>query len=602
MVAFSSRRRQQQQQQQQQGTVTTTSSATNPTSSSRRFAGFRLTFGHGVIVTFLLAVIAFQMQLIACPSMTETSSTATNTNTASNTATLTALLLAKGTLTTDQLLTDARFYEREEIRGTQAQGNVFLGEFWFESPATAQIKIPPSSQLEKETLWELNDHQKQLLEMDNNNNGKDLDPILEQARCERYGYPYDSSRTKRRRIFYGATLADDSFFVLQTIATEAYNLYHTVSFIESNMTHTRSPREWRFKPGSDRLNLLKSMFGPNTNVSVDYFVPVPKEVLADDNRHGNNNFDWQFLQREAVLHRWKRNGMRPDDIGLLCDADELFSRDYLRALQICDVPELKPHQDCLKPKIISTTLMYEASPECILSNAKLWHPDAIVGECLEGIGSTDIHKPAQRIFYGNHAQRINGYGMDSGNYTGYLQHYNTLRDAKGNIMYPLWNAADYRTLGGGKQVSFPQNPELLSHNAYHLHNFFESTDILRHKYATYGEPLEKAKTEPLATIHDDLSVVVSCVHGWQNHGQRKYHIGGDQAALGDTGVGADGGTSPTGYIPRRPIFFDNAMIRKKWHEHLMNSIKTDEAKYGLANATCSSQNCQVHTREETARQ
>lgn len=188
---------------------------------------------------------------------------------------------------------------------------------------------------------------------------------------------------------------------------------------------------------------------------VEYFAPLSKEELPDHVELGSGagKFDIQHTHRQAILERWKRNGMRPEDLGILADADELFSRDFLRAVQICDIPALRPNQSCKDPKVVATTLIYEASPECIVSNDKIWHPDVILGECLEGIGDPFIHKPPERVFHGRHSFRSIGYGKPPGNYTGFLAQYPEV-NAQTIPMYPLWNGADFRNLVGGRSESF----------------------------------------------------------------------------------------------------------------------------------------------------
>ncbi|KAL7559714.1 hypothetical protein ACA910_017616 [Epithemia clementina (nom. ined.)] len=491
----------------------------------------------------------------------------------------------------DELLSNEQLFERTEIRGAPHKGSEYLGDFWFQTDALIQAtNNAENSHLirrykNSDKIYKLNEHQKKLFDEDMDDGT--IDPQAEKARCARYNFPFHPRRTTRRRIFFGAPLADDSFFLLQVLGTEAHHLFHTAAFIESNLTHSRTPRKLRFPPRSENVGLLQSLFGTKTMVTVDYFSPVEPAKVREKSII---NFDWQHLHREAIVHRWKRQGMRPDDIGVVSDCDEFFSRDFLRALQICDIPEFKPHQDCLVPKILSTALIYEASPECIISNTKLWHPDAILGECLEGIGDSLLHPLAERGFHGNHARRHAGYGLRS-NYTLYLQEYNqtetsinTIKDAAGRIMYPLWSPSDIRSMQGGRQVSFPDHSKH-SHNGFHLHNFFESSMEIRHKYSTYGEPLAQANQAPLTMIHDDLGVAVSCVHGWQNHGKRKYFMGGDAAVFPPTLI-------PPGMDrPQRPILFDNEEIRISRHEHLSKLIQHDIAKYGIVNASCASAAC-----------
>ena len=46
-------------------------------------------------------------------------------------------------------------------------------------------------------------------------------------------------------------------------------------------------------------------------------------------------------QRSPIIDLWKEAGMTWDDVVLLGDVYEIISRDFLRALQVCDFPELR---------------------------------------------------------------------------------------------------------------------------------------------------------------------------------------------------------------------------------------------------------------------
>lgn len=132
------------------------------------------------------------------------------------------------------------------------------------------------------------------------------------------------------------------------------------------------------------------------------------------------------------------------------------------------------------------------------------------------------------------------------------------------------------------------NPKSIGHNAFHFHNFFESTEEIRHKYTTYGEPLAKAGESPLGIIHDDLSLTAACAHGWQNLGARKYYVGGDRTLFGNSTRSAYASEGA-----QRPIFFENDLVRRNRHQHLKELILKDEQKYGAGNATCIGVRCKI---------
>ena len=62
--------------------------------------------------------------------------------------------------------------------------------------------------------------------------------------------------------------------------------------------------------------------------------------------------DYEHSMRAVALPVWKAEGMRPSDIGVLADSDELFSRHFLKALLTCDVPQFRVAVSCKNPKVL----------------------------------------------------------------------------------------------------------------------------------------------------------------------------------------------------------------------------------------------------------
>ena len=58
------------------------------------------------------------------------------------------------------------------------------------------------------------------------------------------------------------------------------------------------------------------------------------------------DLSWEGLQTLLIIEHWKKNGMQHDDIGYLADVDEIFLRDYIRAMQIYDVAGFDAHENC----------------------------------------------------------------------------------------------------------------------------------------------------------------------------------------------------------------------------------------------------------------
>ena len=227
------------------------------------------------------------------------------------------------------------------------------------------MAIPDSEVFDPSASW--SSLQRELL---NDESEEEINGEEEKKRCASYGYELNNSTLplRRRRLFYGALISDDSKEVIKATSMEQYNIFHTVSLIESNTTQNLTPKKWRYfgsEDASKRLNWLYQMFGPKTKVSVDYYVTSLKQ---------EDPLYLEHYQREGHAFRWKLNGMKPDDIAIIGDLDETYSRDFLRALQICDVPAFRPGQKCKVPKVIASTVVFESSPECVWKGRRWFHP------------------------------------------------------------------------------------------------------------------------------------------------------------------------------------------------------------------------------------
>jgi hypothetical protein len=251
----------------------------------------------------------------------------------------------------------------------------------------------------------------------------DVHPEIEEKRCSKYFawengtahyLSYDGSRRVRRRLFLGSLIADDSWHALGALAIESYGLYEAVVFVESNRTQTGIPRELRFANGTTERKILveSGLFGPNTPVFVENFV---------NEKNVGYGIMREQMQRGLILDTWKKVGMTKDDIGVLTDADECLTRDFLRAMQICELPHLNPEtQNCHTAKLISASMVFEGSPECMTVTRKWMHPDLILGKCIEGIGDDAYRLDAtQRQRNNKLAWRKKEYTHKYGDYIGW---------------------------------------------------------------------------------------------------------------------------------------------------------------------------------------
>lgn len=335
---------------------------------------------------------------------------------------------------------------------------------------------------------------------------------LESDRCKRYGFVYNESVThKRRRIFMGSLVADDTWHVIATHAAEAYGLYHTVVLIESNTTQTMTERETRFDKGSLNWRMIHSgIFGAKTNIVIDFRPDAAKDFPGLPPIWREN------LQRSYITTRWKDAGMKPNDIGIICDVDEVFTRDFLLALQICDVPNFRTGQDCFRPQVSGQGLTFETGPNCQFQRRRFFHrPNAIIGECIEHIGNETAHTKGMR---------------NTGNWPGSHLIAARIFDRDPNrTFYPLWQPWDFRNSKSDENLVLENGQR---HTGYHFHNFFNSFDDFRNKYKTYGHPndsADKAPIESFGTGH----IIVPCLRGQKGMHESFDEIEGRRPLLWD---------------------------------------------------------------------
>ncbi len=357
----------------------------------------------------------------------------------------------------------------------------------------------------------------------------------ETERCARYGYQYDPSTTKkRRRLFMGSLIADDSWHVIATHAAEAYGLYHTVSFIESNTTQTMTKRETRFNKWSLNWRMLKSgIFGPKTGVHVDFRPDVAADYPELD------PFRRENLQRSHIISRWKAAGMQPDDVGIICDVDEVFTRDFLLALQSCDVPQFRPGQDCRESQLTGQGLKFEITPDCAFDRGYYTHPDALIGECIEQVGDEELHEDDGccrkfEPYEGGHLIGKRLFNDDYGNRT----------------MFPLWTAWDIR-----RSPDVPILEEGRLQTAYHFHNFFDSFAVLRNKYKTFAHARENADVIPLSSMQRSFQNMIKCLKG-----EPGKHVSFDDIE------------------GRKPILFENESYRIARFNEMVKEMEEDERR------------------------
>jgi len=239
---------------------------------------------------------------------------------------------------------------------------------------------------------------------------EEIDSLDDEARCSRYGFNLTSDdpvhrRTEPRRVFFGSLIASESWELFEIAAAETFGMYEGIVLVESNRTQNFTPRNlthYNYKEKHEEI--IGRMFGiPNDKVQIRSFVNEDPKLMYLSREHA---------QRNDILNGWKELGMQPDDVAILSDMDEVLTRDFLRAIQICDVIDgLDYHSHECQPQrmgLRTSTQVYEGSPECITHKRSWSQPSFFVGHCIEGISDkTAIHKPPPRQKNG---KRLPGWG------------------------------------------------------------------------------------------------------------------------------------------------------------------------------------------------
>ena len=179
----------------------------------------------------------------------------------------------------------------------------------------------------------------------------------------------------------GLLIADDSWHAIAAVAMEVYGIYTAAVFVEGNRTQNGTQRNLRFEQGSIAHNILveSNLFGPDTRIFLDQF--------SFEGKVDGKGLIREQMQRSRIIELWKEAGMTEHDVGVIADADETPTRDFLRAVQSCVFPQLDPElQNCAKARVVAASMAFEGSPECMTTTKKWLQPSLILGKCIDGIG------------------------------------------------------------------------------------------------------------------------------------------------------------------------------------------------------------------------
>mmetsp|Transcript_10157 Transcript_10157/g.11598 ORF Transcript_10157/g.11598 Transcript_10157/m.11598 type:complete len:195 (+) Transcript_10157:91-675(+) len=189
----------------------------------------------------------------------------------------------------------------------------------------------------------------------------------------------------------------------------------------------------------------------------------------------------------------------------------------------------------------------------------------IIGECLaEGIGDPSGRVVPVRLHKRLYMRRAIGYGQLG------TEDYNDQIVASGR--YPLFNGVDMRdgTINTDyERVNWKKRPrrENAAYGiAYHFHNWFPNSRVLRNKYKTYGHGDKHTYKKTLSDLNADLDVMVRCSKNLvlpNNSTEKKRYELPYEKIQGP-----------------KPIYFLNETYRRIRHETLQRQvIQEDEALY-----------------------
>lgn len=363
---------------------------------------------------------------------------------------------------------------------------------------------------------------------------KEIDEFDNTQRCRRYGYSFSASQERNRRIFYGAVMQDEPWELFEILSAESYGLFEAMVFMEPDRDFYGEPRE---PLRLEATALLQSMFGVDK-------VRVIRYSNDDESVKGDLLHD---MAREEIVKAWKDMGMMVDDVGYMSNIDDIFARDFIKAIQHCELPEMKYDlHHCLhnRVKVFGNCQVYETSPDCVSRTKKYEHPDMMIGACIQGIGDESFNRLAPRDETGIYREK--GWNCED------REQEKDIKDQK----YPLWTGADMRQLCGGRQANLRASMHQ-QYTAFHFRNFYNTAKDMRLKYTTEEELYDKS----LDDLGEDMRVTYRCIKEIddEKNAVTKREPGGFKVLK-----------------PMTPIYFGDEKYRAAVHERAKKKILDDE--------------------------
>ena len=319
--------------------------------------------------------------------------------------------------------------------------------------------------------------------------------------CAKYSWKPLGEQAQPRRVFLGALVADEERLVFELLAAETAGVVSAFAFVEGNMTldSKSNPRKLRFCQGSSKDGKwLEELFSTEKAV-----VAIGAYTDMSEAHKG----EIEYIVREAVTDIWVKQGMTHNDVGILVDADETFTHEIMQAMKRCDVPGWQSRRSnrCRRPKLVSNTVIMEGYFNCVWKTESGFHPDAVIGHCLEALNPQ----------------------VDSSNVT---RSWDWTIGVDRDEQDGLWNMADYKFRDG----AMPVIDQIVTGGewptAFHFHNFWGADSggvkALQFKYKAYGHSLgdtENMALGEIGEVFDDVEFMRKCFKGIPDEQRSQKH-------------------------------------------------------------------------------
>jgi len=216
--------------------------------------------------------------------------------------------------------------------------------------------------------------------------------------CGRWGLSGDR-KDRGRRIYYAFSVAYE-MDILKVVLEEIYPVVDVIILQESRHTwgmgfaqekpmYFRQLHQKHFAKYLDKIRYQEYNFSAVTHCTPEYVGGIPTTVSKECRWHQ------QWHARNSL--ELGAHDIRPQDVFVVADLDELLSREFLAALKHCEVhPEMEqPGGGC--SKVVALTFGHKYTFDCTAQRpAGHFHPDITMGKCVFFFGPEEL-----RMNYGS---------------------------------------------------------------------------------------------------------------------------------------------------------------------------------------------------------